>query len=190
MSATLVSSDTNGCCFDCHICFDCAQEPVVTLCGHLFCWACIFKWLHFRSSEPMQNCPVCKADISEASLVPLYGRGSSRGSINLDLPVPPRPPATATGLVISSHPNQQLHPHHPLGSRPSSLQHHHFHLPYHEVSSSSNLGGTVMEGIVNPAREMLGELVHTKIWGSSNTGLFTYPSSYSSLVGGVVVPLG
>jgi zinc-RING finger domain len=29
--------------FDCNICFDAAREPVVTQCGHLYCWQCLHQ---------------------------------------------------------------------------------------------------------------------------------------------------
>ncbi|EEQ97566.1 rnf5, putative, partial [Perkinsus marinus ATCC 50983] len=45
--------------FECNICFDQASEPVVTRCGHLFCWSCLDQWLD-RSGE----CPVCKAGVT------------------------------------------------------------------------------------------------------------------------------
>jgi len=61
--------------FECNICFDIAQEPIITLCGHLFCWPCLYKWLHIHSLS--QECPVCKALIQEEKLVPLYGRGKN-----------------------------------------------------------------------------------------------------------------
>ncbi|CAL2233395.1 unnamed protein product [Prunus armeniaca] len=61
--------------FECNICFDLAQDPIVTLCGHLFCWPCLYKWLHIHSHS--QECPVCKALIKEENLVPLYGRGKT-----------------------------------------------------------------------------------------------------------------
>ncbi|KAF2309962.1 hypothetical protein GH714_005796 [Hevea brasiliensis] len=57
------------------ICFDLAQDPIVTLCGHLFCWPCLYKWLHFHSQS--KECPVCKALVQEEKLVPLYGRGKT-----------------------------------------------------------------------------------------------------------------
>ncbi|XP_047322161.1 E3 ubiquitin-protein ligase RNF185-like [Impatiens glandulifera] len=61
--------------FECNICFDLAQDPIVTLCGHLFCWPCLYKWLHIHSHS--QECPVCKAIVEEQKLVPLYGRGKN-----------------------------------------------------------------------------------------------------------------
>lgn len=62
--------------FECNICFELAQDPVVTLCGHLYCWPCLYRWLRHHSQS--HECPVCKALIQEEKLVPLYGRGKSQ----------------------------------------------------------------------------------------------------------------
>ncbi|CAH1420203.1 unnamed protein product [Lactuca virosa] len=62
--------------FECNICFELAEDPIVTLCGHLFCWPCLYKWLHIHSRS--QECPVCKALIQQDKLVPLYGRGKTQ----------------------------------------------------------------------------------------------------------------
>ncbi|KAF8410633.1 hypothetical protein HHK36_003165 [Tetracentron sinense] len=67
------SNDTGS--FECNICFELAQDPIVTLCGHLYCWPCLYKWLHIHSHS--QECPVCKALVQEEKLVPLYGRGKT-----------------------------------------------------------------------------------------------------------------
>lgn len=42
-----VSKAAKASLFDCHICFDSPNDPVVTPCGHLYCWSCIYKvgWL-------------------------------------------------------------------------------------------------------------------------------------------------
>ncbi|KAF5736071.1 E3 ubiquitin-protein ligase [Tripterygium wilfordii] len=62
--------------FECNICFELAQDPIVTLCGHLYCWPCLYRWLHHHSHS--QECPVCKALVQEEKLVPLYGRGKTQ----------------------------------------------------------------------------------------------------------------
>jgi len=31
--------------FSCNICFEAVTEPVVTQCGHLYCWPCLYRWL-------------------------------------------------------------------------------------------------------------------------------------------------
>ncbi|KAK9080278.1 hypothetical protein SSX86_000053 [Deinandra increscens subsp. villosa] len=69
------SSNGDGGNFDCSICLDLAQDPIVTLCGHLFCWPCIYQWINFHSHS--NECPLCKAFIQEENLIPLYGRGNN-----------------------------------------------------------------------------------------------------------------
>ena len=84
--------------FECNICLDVAQHPVVTPCGHLYCWTCLYRWMQARPNAC--PCPVCKAHVLEKQvrmrgdamrwkrwkddeadakgrrqLVPLYGRG-------------------------------------------------------------------------------------------------------------------
>lgn len=92
------SSDVGN--FECNICFDLAQDPIITLCGHLFCWPCLYKWLHIHSRS--HECPVCKAGIEEEKLVPLYGRGKNSTD--------PRP---------TSIPGMEI-PHRPVGQRPDT----------------------------------------------------------------------
>jgi len=82
--------------FSCNICFDEVCEPVVTRCGHLYCWPCLFQWLEpglrheERESLGMSSfyfgggngnpsrrvCPVCKAECPLSAIVPLYVRSS------------------------------------------------------------------------------------------------------------------
>ncbi|KAM3351621.1 hypothetical protein ACQJBY_023523 [Aegilops geniculata] len=82
--------------FECNICLELAQDPVVTLCGHLFCWPCLYEWLHVHAHFP--ECPVCKANVEEDRLVPLYGRGKTSAE--------PRP-SSSDGPQIPSRPSGQ-----------------------------------------------------------------------------------
>lgn len=96
--STMCRSDNGG--FDCNICLQSVHEPVTTLCGHIYCWPCIYKWLHIQKQQ--ETCPVCKTDISLTSLVPLYVHtGTSNNSdseakrlllLHMGVEIPPRPP--------------------------------------------------------------------------------------------------
>lgn len=60
--------------FCCAICLDVASEPVVTRCGHLFCWPCLEQWLY--SGKDTFDCPTCKSFVSPDTpghIIPLYG---------------------------------------------------------------------------------------------------------------------
>lgn len=59
--------------FDCNICLDLASEPVVTCCGHLFCWPCLYRWLFVHSDA--KECPICKGEVTTKTITPIYTRG-------------------------------------------------------------------------------------------------------------------
>mmetsp|Transcript_16917 Transcript_16917/g.34240 ORF Transcript_16917/g.34240 Transcript_16917/m.34240 type:complete len:198 (-) Transcript_16917:293-886(-) len=76
--------------FECNICLTAAQKPVVTLCGHLYCWPCLYKWLnHSKKGE----CPVCKGGVTTNNVIPIYGRGRHSDPRKSTLSVPERPRA-------------------------------------------------------------------------------------------------
>ena len=52
-----------------------ASEPVVTLCGHLYCWPCLYRWLQVQNHA--RTCPVCKAGVDRDKVIPIYGRGGN-----------------------------------------------------------------------------------------------------------------
>lgn len=62
----------------CLICLDSLNEPVVTLCGHLFCKTCINQWIDLKPMN--QICPVCKVSVNKRKLVRLYGVNEKNGS--------------------------------------------------------------------------------------------------------------
>lgn len=60
--------------FDCNICLDLASDPVVTCCGHLFCWACLYQWLFVHSKA--NECPNCKGEVTMETITPIYSRAN------------------------------------------------------------------------------------------------------------------
>lgn len=82
--------------FECSICMEVAREPVVTRCGHMYCWVCIREWLGQNRST--LTCPVCKAGISTETLIPVYTKEDST-----DPRGPKRPPGERPQPV----PNQE-----------------------------------------------------------------------------------
>ncbi|CAL9779902.1 unnamed protein product [Musa acuminata subsp. burmannicoides] len=85
--------------FECNICYELAKDPVVTPCGHLFCWFCLYQWLHAHSVN--SECPVCKGHVLEINVTPIYGRGGEETKDHKKcgedgqsgLKIPPRPHA-------------------------------------------------------------------------------------------------
>lgn len=38
------NDDVDSSAYECNICYDVAREPVVTMCGHLYCWPCLYRY--------------------------------------------------------------------------------------------------------------------------------------------------
>jgi len=104
--------DTGDCaqesCFDCNICMEVPTEPVITVCGHLFCWACLYKWTTMTADCP--KCPVCSAGVDRERVIPIYGRGKKRGD----------PDPTARASPDGSGSTEV--PERPAGLRPEPVQ--------------------------------------------------------------------
>lgn len=162
--------------FECNICLDNVQDPVVTLCGHLYCWRCIYKWIQYQetSSEAFEDesakCAVCKTEISEKDIVPLYGpsnmcpnhvteeKGHSAGEV-----VPPRPPTPryrGRGTMSDHGGYRRL--------APSPLA-----LPGRDE--------IVMERLLvqSPMIGVIGEMVSGRILGDLGSPFFGTPNSYN-----------
>ena len=77
--------------FECTICLDTAKEPVLTRCGHMFCWPCIYNWLD--SKEGKTKCPNCKNEITIHDLIPVYSSNESQENTNRFKKIPKRPKA-------------------------------------------------------------------------------------------------
>ncbi|CAN0927621.1 E3 ubiquitin-protein ligase RNF5 [Linum grandiflorum] len=109
------SGNPGGSFFDCNICFDVASEPVVTCCGHLFCWSCLYRWLHLHSDA--KECPICKGEVTVKNVTPIYGRGNNS-----------RPPPEDASLEIPNRPQGRR-----VESLRQTIQRNHFSFPMEEV---------------------------------------------------------
>uniref|UniRef100_A0A2P2LRN4 E3 ubiquitin-protein ligase RMA n=1 Tax=Rhizophora mucronata TaxID=61149 RepID=A0A2P2LRN4_RHIMU len=177
--------------FDCNICLDSVQDPVVTFCGHLYCWPCIYKWLHVQSISSQdqnemlqQQCPVCKAEVSESTLVPLFGRGQttrpSKGKVpSQGITIPQRPFSCGVDLASSPHATSiprathQFH-HHNYTFRP------HLYHPQPENYPTSVVlrpDGT-RTSMNNPVIGMLGEMIYERVFDNSINNAHAYSNSY------------
>eukprot|EP00347_Sterkiella_histriomuscorum_P002454 403368086 len=91
--------------FECNICLDLANEPVVSTCGHLYCWECIYQWIN----QPKETllCPVCKSGISKETLIPIYTKGNTEDPRKKSSQeIPKRPAGQRQGPVPNQNFNQ------------------------------------------------------------------------------------
>ena len=64
--------------YSCAVCLEAhAIEPVVTACGHLYCWQCLYRWLDAGHNR----CPVCSARVDRNEVTPLYASDERDGEL-------------------------------------------------------------------------------------------------------------
>eukprot|EP00434_Breviolum_minutum_P045925 symbB.v1.2.041286.t1/scaffold8016.1/size8171/1 len=78
--------------FECNICLEQASEPVVTRCGHLFCWACLHQWLNAATAaeEAVASYRIdlfCPNFLTEAHRSTQMSPSSSRGKTASACPI-------------------------------------------------------------------------------------------------------
>lgn len=100
--------DGGGSFFGCNICLDMAKEPILTCCGHLYCWSCFYQLPYVDSTT--KECPVCKGEVSDATVTPIYGNGDGVSITELEsgLKIPPRPKANRIESVRQQRVTQGL----------------------------------------------------------------------------------
>ena len=76
--------------YDCKICMGTSEEPVVTHCGHLYCWSCIYQWSQSKNAEVVP-CPLCNAEVDINKIIPLYTSQENHKKKKEDIPKRPQP---------------------------------------------------------------------------------------------------
>ncbi|XP_019414114.1 PREDICTED: E3 ubiquitin-protein ligase RMA1H1-like [Lupinus angustifolius] len=183
-SDVIADSDTNASGgFDCNICLERVEDPVVTLCGHLYCWPCIYKWLSSETEEQQKSqCPVCKSEVSRSSLVPLYCHGQTRRASEgkghqVGTVIPPRPPApTSYNTTSASHPTSQSyhrhHPHHPY--------HPHYPQQLNSIPTSYTSPMLSTSSLQDMPFGLFGGMIYSRVFSNQVTDIFTNPNSYDN----------
>lgn len=90
------TSSVPGGFFDCNICLEKAEDPILTCCGHLFCWGCFYQLPLIYLN--IKECPVCDGEVTDAEVIPIYGNGDdcdgSKPKLeDCGISLPPRPHA-------------------------------------------------------------------------------------------------
>ncbi|GMH27281.1 hypothetical protein Nepgr_029124 [Nepenthes gracilis] len=84
--------------FDCNICLLMAKDPILTCCGHLFCWPCFYQLPFVNLNSTVRECPVCNGEIAnDGGITPIYGNGDEsyelKAAMESSFRIPPRPHA-------------------------------------------------------------------------------------------------
>ena len=87
------------------ICLEDAREPIVTQCGHLYCWECIYKWHTVKDNDEIE-CPSCKLLIKVSEIIPIYTSIKEHRQRVEGLPERPRPERSRQNTrVFDENPN-------------------------------------------------------------------------------------
>ncbi|TYH77766.1 hypothetical protein ES332_D04G177700v1 [Gossypium tomentosum] len=158
---------------------------------------CRIRWSHFVvtcfvglasiNGFPLETktrnntiCPVCKAEVSDTTLIPLYGRGSVTSKES-------RPKASQFGMVIPKRPPGPTNGVGTIQGSPNTTDHHGYSyqpqayfppLDGYPDSPMFSPGGTPIN-VPDPVIRMFGEMVYTRVFGNSVTNFYTYPNSYN-----------
>eukprot|EP00758_Cryptobia_borreli_P003478 Tbor_TRINITY_DN3775_c0_g1::TRINITY_DN3775_c0_g1_i1::g.2346::m.2346/K10666/RNF5; E3 ubiquitin-protein ligase RNF5 len=116
------SCKQSGSYYSCSICLDTASDPVVTKCGHLFCWGCLREWLAIHP-----ECPLCKGAIRKdetGDIIPIYGSGCPDKKSKHAFTERPTPPPAGSAAPSPSHATEEGRP---RGMREEAPQRHRAH---------------------------------------------------------------
>ncbi|XP_017857438.1 PREDICTED: uncharacterized protein LOC108610103 [Drosophila arizonae] len=89
----------------CNVCQDYVRAGVITICGHLFCWTCLWGDLH---SRVLSRCPCCmRRLLLHEDIIPFLGEGPNAGADDANIVAQPGDVARPSGLYLE-------HQHYPI----------------------------------------------------------------------------
>ncbi|XP_023163647.1 uncharacterized protein LOC111594538 [Drosophila hydei] len=82
----------------CNVCQDYVRGGVITICGHLFCWTCLWADLHNRV---LSRCPCCmRRLLLHEDIIPFLGEGPNAGPDDANIVAQPGDVARPSGLYL------------------------------------------------------------------------------------------
>ncbi|EDW59285.1 uncharacterized protein [Drosophila virilis] len=82
----------------CNLCRDYVRGGVITICGHLFCWTCLWADLHNRV---MPRCPRCmRRLLLHEDIMPFLGEGPNAGPDDANIVAQPGDVPRPSGLYL------------------------------------------------------------------------------------------
>ncbi|KAH8335725.1 hypothetical protein KR074_012040 [Drosophila pseudoananassae] len=87
----------------CNLCAQYVRGGVITICGHLFCWACLWPKLH-NSLHP--KCPQCSNPlILHEDIIPFHGEGPHGQSDDDEVVAQPESVSRPSGMYLCEFPS-------------------------------------------------------------------------------------
>ena len=72
---------------ECIICMGSISQAVATICGHLFCWGCLYLWMNNTSDQ--FKCPACQTKLNKTQIISIYGLRET-SIVNPEIPERPK----------------------------------------------------------------------------------------------------
>ncbi|XP_030371050.1 uncharacterized protein LOC115621524 [Scaptodrosophila lebanonensis] len=85
--------------YKCNVCHKYVRGGVITICGHMFCWVCLWPTLHGRNHP---KCPRCQRRlILHEDIMPFHGEGPTAGADDANIVAQPGNVPRPSGLYLS-----------------------------------------------------------------------------------------
>ncbi|KAH8336412.1 hypothetical protein KR059_008159 [Drosophila kikkawai] len=89
----------------CRHCRDYVRGGVITICGHMFCWTCLWPLL---VESPSPVCPLCQTElILHVDIIPFYGEGPNSGAADGEFLAEPGAVPRPSGICFAE-PNEDV----------------------------------------------------------------------------------
>ncbi|XP_017133683.1 uncharacterized protein LOC108150188 [Drosophila elegans] len=108
--------------YKCNVCQNLVRGGVITICGHLFCWTCLWPRLSGKATPQCPHCRHCL--ILHEDIVPFHGEGPNADSNDSLFLAQPGSVPRPTGMYLSDPFPDWFRINDPIDTRPGRLARH------------------------------------------------------------------